>query len=145
MFRIRKVDADDEEVAWQLRELHDATFGDTAPQITQEQLDAGQWWLAYNVCKRPVAFAGLTRSQLWDDVGYLCRSGVMPEARGNNLQVRMIKVREAQAKRNGWRSLITDTTDNLASANSLIKAGFKLYQPYLPWAMSNSLYWRKWL
>jgi hypothetical protein len=40
---------------------------------------------------------------------------------------------------------VTDTTDDVASANSLIKAGYTLYTPAQPWALSNSLYWRKWL
>lgn len=34
-------------------------------------------------------------------------------------------------------------TDNIASANSLIKAGYTLYKPSTPWALSNSLYWKK--
>jgi len=33
--------------------------------------------------------------------------------------------------------------DNVASANNLIKAGFKLYRPEKPWSFVNALYWRK--
>jgi L-amino acid N-acyltransferase YncA len=68
------------------------------------------------------------------------------EARGHGLQRRLIKVREQQAKRNGWRACITYTApDNFASANSLIKAGYRLYGPSEVWAMPGALYWRKWL
>jgi hypothetical protein len=35
--------------------------------------------------------------------------------------------------------------DNIASANSLIKAGYTLYRPSQPWAFTNTLYWRKML
>jgi hypothetical protein len=35
------------------------------------------------------------------------------------------------------------TTDNLASANNFIRAGYRLYQPQHPWAWPNTLYWRK--
>jgi hypothetical protein len=38
---------------------------------------------------------------------------------------------------------ITDTTDNVVSANSLISEGFKMFDPTEPWAHSTSLYWRK--
>ena len=48
-----------------------------------------------------------------------------------------------RAQRNGWQWCITDTTDNMASANSLIKAGYTLYKPSTPLALSNSLYWKK--
>jgi hypothetical protein len=50
---------------------------------------------------------------------------------------------EARARRNGWSSIVSDTTDNLASANNFIRAGYRLYQPPYPWAWPQSLYWRK--
>src|SRR5580692_4559833 len=44
-----------------------------------------------------------------------------------------------------WRKSVeqaqTDTTDNLASANNFIRAGYRLYRPQSPWAWPNSLYW----
>ena len=49
----------------------------------------------------------------------------------------------AKAKRLGMNWLITDTTDNPPSANSLIACGFKLFEPSKPWANKQSLYWRK--
>jgi hypothetical protein len=50
---------------------------------------------------------------------------------------------ESRARRNGWGTIVSDTTDNLASANNFIRAGYRLYQPQTPWAWSNTLYWRK--
>jgi GNAT superfamily N-acetyltransferase len=144
MYRIRRVDNTDEEVVHEIRTLHDATFGDTAPQIEDADFDEGWWWLA-SFEKEAIAFAGLLKSHRFNDCGYLCRVGVMPIHRGQGLQHRLIRVREAQAKRNGWAACITDTTDNVASANSLIRAGYRLYVPKEPWAMSTTLYWRRWL
>jgi phage terminase large subunit len=42
-----------------------------------------------------------------------------------------------------FRGMHSDTTDNLASANNFIRAGYRLYQPQNPWAWPNTLYWRK--
>jgi superfamily I DNA/RNA helicase len=78
----------------------------------------------------------------WNDTGYLCRAGVLPEFTGHALQLRLIKARLAQAKKLNWNWCITDTTNNPASANSLINAGFKLYTPGQPWSFKNALYWK---
>jgi phage terminase large subunit len=42
-----------------------------------------------------------------------------------------------------FRGMHSDTTDNLASANNFIRAGYRLYRPQMPWAWPNSLYWRR--
>jgi GNAT superfamily N-acetyltransferase len=103
----------------------------------------GHWWVAYTEDGKPVAFAGLVRSKLWYDCGYLCRAGVLDGYTGNGLQTRLIKARERKAASLGWNWLITDTTENPASSNSLINAGFKIYSPSIPWAYKHSIYWRK--
>jgi GNAT superfamily N-acetyltransferase len=102
----------------------------------------GWWWVAYDVCHNPVAFAGVVPSMRWSDSGYLCRAGVIPDARGKGLQKKLIGVRIRQAKSNGWRWLITDTYENPASSNSLIAMGFKLFEPSVPWGAKGTLYWR---
>ena len=43
----------------------------------------------------------------------------------------------------GYNWVITDTTDNLPSSNSLISKGYKMFYPSNPWGNSNSIYWRK--
>jgi hypothetical protein len=50
---------------------------------------------------------------------------------------------EARSRLNGWRAIVSDTTGNLPSANNFIRAGYRLYQPQIPWAWPNTLYWRK--
>lgn len=139
-YRFREVDAFQDENADTLKYLHEATFGSSAPQIEPE--DGGHWWLVMKD-REPVGFCGLTPSTAGEGVGYLKRAGVLAKHRGQGLQMRMIRVREARARRNGWALLLTDTTDNVTSANSLIKAGYRLYAPASPWGFSNTLYWRK--
>ena len=39
--------------------------------------------------------------------------------------------------------MISDTTDNMHSANNFIRAGYRLFSPRNPWAWPNTLYWRK--
>lgn len=112
------------------------------PQDTPYKTDRGHWWVAYAECGKPVGFAGIVRSTKWTDTGYLCRAGVLDGFTGHGLQLRLIKARLAQARKLGWNWCITDTTNNPASSNSLINAGFKLYTPANPWSFKNALYWK---
>lgn len=106
-------------------------------------VDHGHWWIAYTENNLPVGFAGLVPSQRWGDAGYLCRAGVVYEHTGNGIQKKLIRARVHKAKRLNWNWLITDTTANPASSNSLISEGFRLYEPSAPWGYKHSLYWRK--
>jgi len=112
------------------------------PQDEPISTKVGWWWLAMDG-DDPVAFAGSYQSSRWLDAIYLCRAGVLASHRGQGLQKRLIKAREQHARSIGMNWLITDTTDNPASANSLIGCGFRLYEPAAPWAGPTSLYWRK--
>ena len=46
-----------------------------------------------------------------------------------------------------FRGLQDHTADsiNAISANNFIQAGYRLFEPQVPWAWSHTLYWRKWL
>ena len=90
-----------------------------------------------------VAFAGIIPSTHACNAGYFCRVGVLKKHCGNRLQVRLMRALELRARHNGWSCIVSDTTDNLASANNFIRAGYRLYQPQCPWAWPNTLYWRK--
>jgi GNAT superfamily N-acetyltransferase len=138
-YRIREVDAEDEEVADTLADLHRLTFLASAP-LPAFQL--GHWWLAYHG-DTPVGFAGLVPSAYIRNAGYFCRVGVVREHVGRSLQLRLMRALEARARSNGWSSVVSDTTDNLRSANNFIKAGYRLYRPEFPWAWPQTLYWRK--
>lgn len=112
------------------------------PYDTPMEIDRGHWWIAYTEDGKPVAFAGLVRSHQWVNAGYMCRAGVLKNYQGHGLQKRLIQARIRKSRSLNWEWLVTDTTDNPASSNSLISMGFKLYQPSNPWANENSLYWR---
>jgi GNAT superfamily N-acetyltransferase len=112
------------------------------PHDTPLGTDHGWWWLVMDGGD-PVAFAGMVPSCQWADAMYLCRTGVLPAYRGRGLQKRLIRIRAKIAKCLGAAWLVTDTTDNPASANALIHCGFRLYDPSRPWAWKRSLYWRK--
>jgi GNAT superfamily N-acetyltransferase len=139
MYKIREVDAQDDDIADMLADLHHLTFFGSAPMPA---FDWGHWWLAF--CERlPVAFAGLVPSTHVENAGYFCRVGVVDRHWGHALQLRLMRAMEFRARRNGWNCIVSDTTDNLASANNFIKAGYRLYQPQDPWGLPRTLYWRK--
>jgi GNAT superfamily N-acetyltransferase len=139
MYRIREVDGHDEEIADTLADLHRLTFFDGA---AIPEFDWGHWWLAYFE-RMPVAFAGVVPSTRAYNAGYFSRVGVLKKHSGNGLQLRLMRALESRARHNGWSCIISDTTNNLASANNFIRAGYQLYQPQYPWAWPNTLYWRK--
>jgi hypothetical protein len=139
MYRIREVDSQDEEIAEVLDELHRATFLDSAPVPS---FDEGHWWLAFRDGV-PVAFAGLVQSAHAPNAGYLCRVGVIGTEWGRSLQLRLLRRAAWRARRSGWQSIVSDTTDNVISANNFIRAGYRLYRPASPWGWNNTLYWRK--
>ena len=139
MYRIREVDAQDDDIAEMLTDLHRLTFLDSAPV---PPFDGGHWWLAFHE-HLPVAFAGLVPSTHAENAGYFCRVGVVDRHWGRSLQLRLMRAMEARARRNGWSCVVSDTTNNLASANNFIKAGYRLYRPEQPWGWPHTLYWRR--
>lgn len=139
MYRIREADGHDEDIAETLTDLHRLTFFDGAPI---PEFDQGHWWLAShgNIA---IGFAGVVPSTRAFNAGYFCRVGVLRKHRGRALQLRLMRALELRARRNGWSAVVSDTTENLASANNFIRAGYWLYQPSYPWGYPNTLYWRK--
>jgi len=135
---LKRVDIRKESVQLKLSVLQNKCL----PFDTPYDTNFGSWWIATENGV-DIGFAGLVRTVSWTDCGYLCRAGVVPDARGQGLQKKFIRVRLRQAKALGWKWVITDTTDNPASANSLIATGFKLFQPTKPWGFKNTLYWRR--
>jgi GNAT superfamily N-acetyltransferase len=138
-YRIREVNGLEEDIAEQIKTMHMVCFGDTAPQVDPSE---GWWWLASHK-RHVIGFGALTVGSSDPNSGYLMRSGVLPDWRGQGLQRRLIRARETKARKLGFQYIVTDTTYNTPSSNSLIKAGYKLYHPKNPWGMKNTLYWRK--
>ncbi len=138
VYAVRQVDATIEKTAALLHWLQLEILPMDVPAAT----DQGHWWVVLKD-GQPVGFAGLYQSSTWSDAGYLCRSGVLPLARGQGLQKRLLRVREIKGRSLGWKWLITDTTSNPASANSLINRGFKMFEPSRPWGLPTACYWKK--
>lgn len=142
-YRIKRVDGTDEEIADTLRELHDECFGSSAPQIDPER---GAWWLAFapDAARDLAGFCGVTPTYGQPgEVAYLKRAGVLLPHRGQGLQRRFVRVREALARKDGYRCIVTDTTDNPPSANNLIACGYRIYRPEKPWGFPETIYWYK--
>jgi GNAT superfamily N-acetyltransferase len=141
-YRIQQVDCTDEEIAETLRDLHDEIFRNTAPNIDPER---GHWWLAFAIDERRelAGFCGLTPTYADPTLGYLKRAGVRLSHRGQGLQRRFVRVREALARKAGMRALVTDTSDNPSSANNLIRCGYRIYAPENPWGFRHTIYWNK--
>ncbi len=136
--RISEVDSTDPVIQKILKKLHRYTFlDDPFPEF-----GIGYWWIAYEGTK-PVGFCGMHKSASQPNGSYLVRAGVMKAARGQGLQRKFIKVREKKALKLGHEVLTTETTDNVHSANNLIKSGFVLYEPKVAYAFKHSNYWRK--
>jgi GNAT superfamily N-acetyltransferase len=121
-----------------LKVLHSVIFKRSAPA---PEPDKGHWWLAYSG-EVPVGFAWLTSTEHKHE-GYLARAGVLEGHRGHGLQLRLIRVRERKARALGMTRLVTDTYNNPASSNSLIRAGYRLFRPSVKWSFAHGLYWEK--
>lgn len=96
MIHVAPVNSLDDKMAALLRYLQLETLGQDQPYDVAN----GHWWIAYDG-ELPVAFAGIAQSYRWGDAGYLCRAGVIRSHRGQGLQKRLIRIREAKARRLG--------------------------------------------
>lgn len=103
--------------------------------------DGPVWWVGRRPDGRAVAYAGLRRRGfVWE----LCRAGVALEARGEGLQLRLIRARERYVRARGGGRIVTYTARrNLPSARNLIRAGYTLYLPRVEWGLPGSLYFSK--
>lgn len=89
-------------------------------------LEWSEWWVAMSG-KEPVAYAGL-KSQDGGAKAFLCRAGVLPQARGGRLQKRLIRVREAYARAHLIPRVYTYVSAwGLRSMNSLLSCGYRPY------------------
>lgn len=134
MYQIRRVE--ENEHAADIERIESATG------LPRTPFDNVNWFLAF-FGGDPVAYLGSIASPLIPRATYLARVGVLTAHRGNGLQLRLMRVAERAARREGFESIVSDTTDNPPSANNFIRAGYRIYQPREPWAFASSIYWRK--
>lgn len=136
---IRKVDNSDPLIQLMLKDMDKECL----PGCPDPEVGTGTWWVVLDK-KQPVGYACIRESLRMLGWGYMSRAGVIPAYRGQGLQKRLIQTRLSYAKKAGWEGVVTDTSkDNVASSNSLIACGFRLYRPKFLWSFENALYWRK--
>ena len=132
LFKIRKTE--DMEL---VKSLNDEIF----PYDELETKEKTHAWIV-TVKKVPVGFC--TVDFLSYGIAFLARAGLKTEARGFNLQKKLISVRERFAKKNGYYQIITYTMmDNIWSSVNLQKKGYCLYLPEYEYAGKGCLYWRR--
>lgn len=115
------------------------------PEDYRVKPEGAYWWIDEEKGV-PVAFAGMKvcAADYNRGLGYLSRAGVLAKYRGQGRQRRLIHARVAQAGRLGLAEVVTYVmAANLASANSLIGAGFRLYHPAERWGGKEALYFRR--
>ena len=138
MFRIKRVAVMSQTTEQAIRFLQKECL----PLDTVLSPKNGWWWMAY--CDgRLAGFAAMLQSSKTPQAAYLARAGTLEAFRGRGLQKKLIRERLKFAKDLGLTQAITDTTDNVASANALIATGFRMFEPDDPWGSPNTLYWRK--
>ena len=117
-----------------IRDLNAATV---IVEMQPETYDDSDWWVVRDCKNEAVAYAGLYTAI--KDQGWLVRAGVLRHARGGGLQKRLIRVREARARKLGIPVLFTYTADwNKASMASLAQCGFVPYS-----TSEHYIYWSK--
>jgi len=117
---------------------------DRFPALEARHLNDGHWWLVRTWDRTIVGFAGLVEMFPFEATGYLKRAYVTPEHRGNGLQVKLMKLREAKARELGWRALVSECAgDNSVSAGNFIKCGFTVVDPEQKWGAPGSIYFVK--
>jgi GNAT superfamily N-acetyltransferase len=111
--------------------LHSLLF----PDADWESPDQGNvYWLVRDEDRKPVGFCSCRPSIERKDTVFLSRVALLPEARGNGLQRRMIRTRLRWARSEGYTRALTYTwLTNIASQRSLIREGFMPYRPFWIW------------
>lgn len=114
------------------------------PELQSKHFARGFWWIAQeydtNYC---IAFAGLVPFDPFPGVGYLKRAYVLPQYRGQGLQLSFMRLRERKARELGWHMLVSECKDNPRSEDNFIRAGFKRCDPEQPWGEPGSVYFMK--
>lgn len=138
-------------MAERLRRVNPASMQDALTLMQQECLPGDVpteyrpddlWWVAYSG-REPAGFCCIRPVPNHPGMWYMARAGVMPDYRGRGLQLRMLRTRIHAAKKAGATIIVSDcTAANSASANNLIRAGFRVYDPVYRWGLPSSIYWR---
>ena len=106
--------------------------------------DSIAWYVYGPASSTSLTCFGFATARVLDsDILYLNSAAVVPEARGNGLQKRLIRCRTRYADKHDLTSITYTTPDNSVSINNLVACGFKAYQPEYSWVGKQYCYWRR--
>lgn len=95
------------------------------PEDHSPEFQSAWWWVAEDRGSL-VGYAGAAFLTSGD--GYLCRAGVLPEARGQGIQKGLIHARLKWYRRAGTERVVTYVSvENLPSLNNLYSCGLRAY------------------
>lgn len=135
VYTIRRVDGD--EYADDLERLQLAT------ELPKCPYDDADWFCTFFE-GHPVGYLAIMQSRIYPArCAYLVRVGVLPQHRGNRLQLRMMRAAERFVRREAYVEIVSDTTQNPHSANNFIRAGYETFIPITRWSFDDAIYWRK--
>lgn len=137
MLTIRRVDEDT--AAEEVPDLYLEMIG---RYLLECEIDETWWWLAFTDTQQVAGFAGMRPyPELDPPCVFMAACGVLPAYRGQRLQRRFLRVREAAARKAGFSRCVTYTHNlNSHSANNLIAAGYRVYTPRHVWGLPNGIY-----
>lgn len=123
-----------------LNEMEPGAF----PPLEQKHFERGYWWMAYSLDGHAAGFAGIVPMEPFPHTGFLKRGYVLPDHRGNGLQMKFIRLREQKARKVGWTTIVTDVGSiNSYSQTNLERAGYVRCNPEQPWGPKGSAYYVK--
>jgi GNAT superfamily N-acetyltransferase len=135
MIRVQRIRKMTPELAAEIEHMDAECF---SPHDKPEPTSKGYWWLA----REGARVVGYAAAAVVGDTMYLTRAGVVPAARGRNIQARLIRARVQYARRLRLARVHTYTVYwNMRSANNLLACGFRLWRPAKPWGGKWSLYY----
>lgn len=139
MYRFVEVDGSD---AGEVIRSMNALCPETFPNLSDDHLELGWWWLLKADPNILCGFAGMVPFEPFPGVGYLKRAYISPDHRGSGLQLRMIEAREQKARELGWHLLVSETAC-IFSARNFERAGFERCEPEQPWGTNGAIYFVK--
>jgi hypothetical protein len=109
------------------------------PGCEYPKREGNHWWGIFDRGIM-IGFCGLDTSR-FKKKAFLCRAALEESYRGLKLHKRMTKIREKFAKQLKIYSVVTYASySNITSSNSLIKSGYLIYKPRIPYGTSNAIY-----
>jgi RimJ/RimL family protein N-acetyltransferase len=103
---------------------------------------ADRFWFLAKIGERVVGYCGFTLKN--PTTAEIYRTGVLPEFQNLGIKRKMVRAMERHAKKLGCAEMRSYCDhENVPSANSLIRSGYRLYSPEFIYVGGPWLYWKK--